>query len=166
MFKNFELFTLRKFTKPPKVVRGKGPWDLALSYYQISCINFIIQFACSFSGFCTNCGIRLTVRLLLEDGENICRTCITKTRCDLCKRHLDDRCMHTRCVCNNCTRKQTWRKQNGGRKHIKEVLTDETISENFGEADLIVHLQNRRQQIMDQLRATLAVFKYVRKFIL
>ena len=70
--------------------------------------------------------------------------------------------MHTRRVCNNCTRKQAWRKQNGGWKHFKDVLTDETISENSGEADLIVHLQNRRQQIMNQLRATLAVFKYVK----
>ena len=125
----------------------------------VSCINYLIVIF--ISGFCTNCGIYLKSHLLPDGGGNICRTCITKTRCDLCKRHLDDRCMHTRRVCNNCTRKQTWRKQNGGRKHFKEVLSEEIVSENSGEADLIVHLQNRRQQIMNQLRATLAVFKYV-----
>ena len=110
------------------------------------CINQLLYYI---TGFCTNCGIRLTVRLLPDDGGNICRTCITKTRCDLCKRYLDDRCMQTRHVCNNCTRKQAWRKQNGGRQHFREVLSEEVVSENTGEADLIVHLQNRRQQIIE-----------------
>ena len=106
----------------------------------------------------------MKTRLLPEDGGNVCRNCLVKKRCDLCKRYLDDQCMHKHRVCNNCVWKQTWAEQTSGRRrHFRDVLSEEVVSENTGEADLIVHLQRRRQQIMDQLRATLAVFKYVEK---
>ena len=47
------------------------------------------------------------------------------------------------------------------RRDFKGVFTELTVAENTGEADLIVHLQRRRQRIADQLRAALGVFKYV-----
>ena len=66
-------------------------------------------------------------------------------------------------------RKLAWLQQTGGKKRrdFKIVLTEVTISENSGEADLIVHLQRQRQRIADQLRAALGVFKNVKnKFLL
>ena len=84
-----------------------------------------------------------------------------REKCNQCGRHLDVKCMYDRHNCNNCMRKLAWLKQTGGKKRrdFKSVLTEVTITENTGDADLIVHLRRQRQRIADQLRATLGVFQ-------
>ena len=64
-------------------------------------------------------------------------------------------------ICNSCIRKQKWKKQTGGQKRdFKGVLSEEIISENTGDEDLSVHLQNQKDRIAQQLSQTLAVYKY------
>ena len=58
-------------------------------------------------------------------------------------------------------RKQQWKKQTGGQKRdFKGVLSEEIISENTGDEDLSVHLQNQKDRIAQRIRETLAVYKY------
>ena len=69
--------------------------------------------------------------------------------------------MHDENICNSCIRKQKWKRQTGGQKRdFKGVLSEEIISENTGDEDLSVHLQNQKERIAQRLRETLAVFKY------
>ena len=94
----------------------------------------------SLPGFCKSCNIYLRRDLLPETGGDVCRDCLSKGECE-------------------GNRKRTSNQTGGKEKTFKGVLTEEIISEDSRDGDMIVHLQRHRERIVERLRYHLSKYK-------